>query len=95
MQLSGATVVYKTRLQPTVDMSLPEAEFMAASDAGKISLFVRSILYTTLTFHKKPLPSSTRIMMAQSEWQTRKTQLVLPATWTLDMLLLQIGWKEI
>ena len=45
MQLAGATVAYKTRLQPTVTMSSTEAEFMAASDAGKISLFVRSILY--------------------------------------------------
>ena len=45
MQLAGTTVAYKTRLQSTVAMSSTEAEFMAASDAGKISLFVRSILY--------------------------------------------------
>jgi hypothetical protein len=45
MQLSGATVDYKTRPQSTVSMSSTEAEFMVASDAGKIALFVRSILY--------------------------------------------------
>ena len=44
MQLAGTTVAYKTRLKPTVVMSSTEAEFMAASDAGKILLFVRSIL---------------------------------------------------
>ena len=44
MKLAGATVAYKTRLQATVAMSSTEAEFMAAADAGKIALFVRSIL---------------------------------------------------
>ena len=45
MQLSGATVAYKTRLKSTVAMSSTEAVFMTASGAGKIALFVRSILY--------------------------------------------------
>ena len=45
MQLAGATVAYNTRLQPTVAMCSTEAVCMAARDAGKISLFVRSILY--------------------------------------------------
>ena len=43
--LAGAVVAYKTRLQPTPALSSTEAEFMAACDAGKICLFVRSVLH--------------------------------------------------
>ena len=45
MLLAGAVIAYKTRLQPTVALSSTEAEFMAACDAGKICLFVRSIMH--------------------------------------------------
>ena len=45
MRLAGGTVAYKTKFQPTVAGSSTEAEFMAAYDAGKMILFVRSILW--------------------------------------------------
>ena len=45
IQLAGGTIAYKTRFQPTVAMSSTEAEFMAACDVGRMSLFVRSILW--------------------------------------------------
>jgi hypothetical protein len=45
MRLAGGTIAYKTKLQPTVAGSSTEVEFMAAYDAGKIILFVRSILW--------------------------------------------------
>ncbi|EJK70660.1 hypothetical protein THAOC_07961, partial [Thalassiosira oceanica] len=45
MRFGGGTIGYKTRLQPTVALSSTEAEFMAACDAGKMLLYVRSILY--------------------------------------------------
>lgn len=45
MRFAGGTIGYKTRLQPTVALSSTEAEFMAACDAGKMLLYVRSILY--------------------------------------------------
>jgi hypothetical protein len=43
--MAGGTIEYKTKLQPTVALSATEAEFMAASDAGKMLLFFRSILW--------------------------------------------------
>ena len=42
--LNGATVVYKTMLQRTVALSSTEAEFYALAEAGKIILYVRSVL---------------------------------------------------
>ena len=43
IQLAGGTIAYKTKFQPTVALSSTEAEFMAACDVGRMSLFVRSI----------------------------------------------------
>jgi hypothetical protein len=45
MRLAGGTIVYKTKFQPTVALSLTEAKFMAACDAGKMSLCIRSVLW--------------------------------------------------
>ena len=45
IQLAGDTIAYKTKFQPTVALSSTEAEFMAACDVGRMSLFVRSILW--------------------------------------------------
>ena len=45
LRLAGGTVAYKSRLQPTVAGSSTEAEFISAADAGKMILFLRSILY--------------------------------------------------
>jgi hypothetical protein len=42
--LAGTTVFYKTRHQPTVALSSTKAEFAAAADAGKVALYLRSIL---------------------------------------------------
>ena len=45
VKLAGGTIYYKTRLQQTVACSSTEAEFMAACDAGKVILYIRSILW--------------------------------------------------
>ena len=42
--LSGAVVLYKTRFQSTIAMSSTEAEFIASADAGKMALYLRSLL---------------------------------------------------
>ena len=42
---SGCAIAYRTKFQPTVASSSTEVEFMATYDAGKIILFVRSILW--------------------------------------------------
>ncbi len=45
LRLAGSTVAYKTKLQPTVAQSSTEAEFIGACDAGKMLLYVRSIMW--------------------------------------------------
>jgi hypothetical protein len=44
-KMAGGPIAYKTKLQPTVAMSSTEAEFMAACDAAKMMLFIRTILW--------------------------------------------------
>jgi hypothetical protein len=43
--LSGGTIAYKSKIQPTVAQSSTEAEFMGASDFGQLILFIRSVLW--------------------------------------------------
>jgi len=45
LRLAGGTIAYKTKLQPTVAQSSTEAEFMGGADAGKMLLYVRSIMW--------------------------------------------------
>jgi hypothetical protein len=45
IKIAGGAVAYKTKLQPTVANSTTEAEFMGGHDAGKMVLFLRSIMY--------------------------------------------------
>jgi hypothetical protein len=45
IRLTGGTIAYKSKFQPTIAGSSTEAEFMAAYDTGKMILFVRSILW--------------------------------------------------
>ena len=42
--LAGAAIVYKTRFQSAVALSSTEAEFVAASDAGKLALYLHSLM---------------------------------------------------
>ena len=44
MMFAGCVIYYKTKYQPTVAHSTTEAEFTAACDAAKVTLYVRSIL---------------------------------------------------
>ncbi len=45
VRLAGGTISWKTRLQEVVALSSAEAELMAATDAGKMILYIRSILW--------------------------------------------------
>jgi hypothetical protein len=45
MRLGGGPIAYKAKLQPTVASSSTESEFMQASDTGRMTLYVRSILW--------------------------------------------------
>ena len=44
LRLAGGTIFYKTKCQETVSLSSTEAEFIAASEAGKYILYIRTIL---------------------------------------------------
>ena len=44
LMLAGGTIYYKSCFQKSVSLSSTEAEFMAANEAGKAILYVRSIL---------------------------------------------------
>jgi hypothetical protein len=45
IQLAGGTIAYKTKFQPTIALSSTKAEFMAACDVSRMSLFIRSIFW--------------------------------------------------
>ena len=45
VRMAGGTISWKTRLQEVVALSSAEAELMAANDAGKMILYIRSILW--------------------------------------------------
>ena len=45
IMVAGAAVVYKTHYQRAVALSSTEAEFVSASDAGKMALYIRSLLH--------------------------------------------------
>ena len=45
VKMAGGTIAYKTKLQMTIALSSTEAEFMAACNARKMMLFIRSILW--------------------------------------------------
>ena len=44
VKIAGGCIYYKTRFQTTVSLSSTEAEFIAACEAAKVILYIRSIL---------------------------------------------------
>jgi hypothetical protein len=42
--LAGAVVAWKTSVQPTVELSTAESEFLSASDTGRLGLFIQAVL---------------------------------------------------
>jgi hypothetical protein len=44
IMVAGAAVIYKTHYQKAVALSSTEAEFVSASDAGKLAIYIRSLL---------------------------------------------------
>jgi hypothetical protein len=74
--LAGAVVAWKTRVQPTVVLSTSESELLAASDTGRLGLFIRAVLIELL----QPQHSATTVyedndacrMVADSTAPTRQ-----------------------
>jgi hypothetical protein len=42
--LGGAVIAWKTRVQSTVSLSTAESEFLAASDSGRLAIFIRDVM---------------------------------------------------
>ena len=76
--LAGAAIVYKTRFQSTVALSSTKAEFVAASDAGKLALYLHSILDKLGLDHNKAIllyeDNAGAFMMADARKPTQRTR---------------------
>ena len=76
--LAGAVIVYKTMFQSTVALSSIEAEFVAASDTGKLSLYLHSLLTELGLNHDDAIllyeENAGAFMIADDEKQTQQTQ---------------------
>jgi hypothetical protein len=66
-KMAGAAIAWKCRVQPTVSLSSTEAEFLAASDAGKMALYLRSIL-DELDIPQQFATILMRTIVAHSSW---------------------------
>ena len=99
IKLAGGTVFYKTAFQATVALSSTEAEFIAACEAAKIILYIRSILDeinvrqdTATTLYED---NQGALLMANSGQPTKRTKhmdtkhFVLQQWVDLDLLTLK------
>jgi hypothetical protein len=78
LKLSGGAIAWKCRVQPTVSLSSTEAEFLAASDAGRLILYIRSVL-TELEQTSMPATplyedNQAALLMSQASQPTRQTR---------------------
>jgi hypothetical protein len=76
--MAGGVIAYKSKYQPTIALSSTEAEFTAAAEAGKTTLYLRSILYelgfsqdlATVVFED----NTGALHMANAQQPTRRTR---------------------
>ena len=75
---AGAPVVYRARFQPTISQSSTEAEFIAAVEAGKLALYLRSMLDDLGITQANATPlyedNDAAIAMANASRPTRRTR---------------------
>ena len=76
--MAGAAIVYKTWFQSTVALSSTEAEFVAASDAGKLALYLHSLLADLDLDHNEAIllyeDNAGAFMMADAGKPTQRTR---------------------
>jgi hypothetical protein len=78
IMMAGGVIAYKSKYQPTIALSSTEAEFTAAAEAGKTTLYLRSILYelgfsqdlATVVFED----NTGALHMANAQQPTRRTR---------------------
>ena len=96
-KLAGAAISWKCHVQPTISLSSTEAEFLAASDAGKTALYLRSILdelHVPQTFARHLLPSSMKIMEVPCSWPMLVNSLSNLVILIYNIMLALTDWVE-
>jgi hypothetical protein len=78
MMAGGVRIAYKSKYQPTIALSTTEAEFTAASEAGKTTLYLRSILHELGFSQYLPTllyeDNTGALHMANAQQPTRRTR---------------------
>ena len=78
LKLAGGAIIGKTRFQEIIAQSSTEAEFIAAADAGKMILYVRSILEQVGICQEEATvlyeDNQGALLMAQAGQPTKKTR---------------------
>jgi hypothetical protein len=78
IMLAGGVITYKSKYQPTIALSSTEAEFTAASEAGKTTLYLRSILHELGFSQYLPTllyeDNTGALHMANAQQPTRRTR---------------------
>ena len=94
IKMAGGTIFYKTAFQATVALSSTEAEFIAACEAAKIILYIRSILddinvrqESATTLYED---NQGALLMANSGQPTKRTRHM-----DTNTLLCNSGWNWI
>ena len=76
--LSGVAVIYKTRYQKSIALSSTEAEFVSASETGKMILYIRSLLqdlgYPTPDLTVLNIDNTGATFMIGAQAPTRRTR---------------------
>jgi len=84
----GTVIAYKSRIQKTIALSSTEAEFMAACDAGKTILYLRTILEEMgVEQHEATVlyeDNQGALMMANAQQPTRRTRHLETATFAIQ-----------
>jgi len=88
VMFAGSVIAYKSKIQRTIALSSTEAEFMAACEAGKIILYIRTILEemgveqqeATILFED----NQGALLMANSQQPTRRTRHLDTAAFALQ-----------
>ena len=78
IRLAGGTILYKTKYQDCIAMSSTEAEFIAACEAGKAILYIRSILDELKLPQEKAtvlyIDNNGALMMGNAQQPTKRTR---------------------
>jgi hypothetical protein len=89
VMLAGGVIAYKSKYQPTIALLSTEAEFTAASEAGKTTLYLRSILHELgFSQYLPTLLYEDNTGKCPTTNQTYKTD-----TWIQNILLSKTGWN--